>query len=165
MKHLNLLMIMIMVFVLAGKSSPQRGPIGLGIILGEPTGLSAKIWTSPSTAIDFGLGWSLGGDRINMSEGVYNGESRIHFHFDYLLHVFNVFGKTGELPFYYGIGGRYNTGGGYISSLAVRCVLGIAWMPKETPIDLFFEFVPSLQLTSKSELAIDSGIGIRYYFN
>jgi hypothetical protein len=37
-------------------------------------------------------------------------------------------------------------------------------MPQDTPIDMFIEFVPSLQLTSKTGFAIDSALGTRYYF-
>ena len=34
----------------------------LGVILGEPTGLSAKYWMSQETALDFGAAWSFKGD-------------------------------------------------------------------------------------------------------
>jgi len=37
-------------------------------------------------------------------------------------------------------------------------------MPHNTPIDVFFELVPSLQLTSTTGFAIDAGFGARYYF-
>jgi hypothetical protein len=164
LKHIRAILIILFLCVpLKGVDAQQR-PFGAGIIMGEPTGVSVKLWTSPSRAVDFGLGWSIGGDRINMSEGVYNGKSRIHFNFDYLLHVFKFFEKSGQLPLYYGIGGRFNTGGGYVNSLAVRFVMGLVWIPKESQIDLFFEFVPSLQLSTKSELGIDTGLGARYYF-
>jgi len=52
----------------------------------------------------------------------------------------------------------------YYNSLAVRFVLGLAWMPHDTPIDMFIEFVPSLQLTSEPAFAMDSAVGLRYYF-
>jgi hypothetical protein len=42
-------------------------------------------------------------------------------------------------------------------------VLGFSWMPQEIPIDMFIEFVPSLQLTSKPGFAIDAALGARYY--
>lgn len=142
----------------------QQRKFGLGVIIGEPTGVSAKLWASPSSAFDFGLGWSIGGDRIGNYDGYYDGSSRIHFHFDYLLHVFNAIGSTEQYPIYYGIGARFNSGGGYYNSLAVRFVVGLAWLPRETPIDMFIEFVPSLQLTSKPGFAIDSALGVRYYF-
>jgi len=157
-------MIIACLTLLIGESRGQQYSFGLGLIIGEPTGFSAKLWTSQNSAFDLGVGWSIGGDRIGTYDGQYDGGSRIHFHFDYLLHLFNAVGSTEEFPIYYGIGGRFNTGGGYYNSLAVRLVVGLAWMPSETPIDMFIEFVPSLQLTSKPGFAIDSAIGARYYF-
>jgi hypothetical protein len=141
----------------------QDGKLALGVILGEPTGLSAKLWTSNISAFDFGFGRSIGGDRINNNDIHFDGSSRYHFHFDYLLHDFSAVGSTGQYPIYYGVGARFNSGGGYDNSLAVRFVVGLAWMPHDTPIDMFIEFVPSLQLTSKPGFAIDSALGLRYY--
>lgn len=137
---------------------------GLGLIIGEPTGVSAKLWTSNSTAFDFALGWSVGGDRLGRYDGFYDGGSRIHVHMDYLWHAFDVIRSTERFPLYYGIGGRINSGAGYTSSAAIRGVFGIAWLSRETPIDVFLEIVPSLQFTSSSGLGLDAGIGIRYFF-
>jgi hypothetical protein len=83
---------------------------------------------------------------------------------DYLWHSFDAIHAEERFPLYYGIGGRINTGAGYNSSAAVRGVIGVAWMPRETPIDIFLEVVPSLQLTSSTGFAIDAGLGIRYFF-
>ncbi|MDQ7818868.1 MAG: hypothetical protein RDU14_17705 [Melioribacteraceae bacterium] len=164
MQKFRLIFIALCMAIFFGGLFAQHRPFGLGVSIGEPTGVNAKLWTSETGALDFGVGWSIGGDRIGSYEGQYNGGRRIHFHFDYMLHLFDAVGSTGQFPIYYGIGGRFNAGAGYLSSLAVRFVVGLAWMPRESPIDMFIEFVPSLQLTSLPGLAIDSAIGIRYYF-
>jgi hypothetical protein len=58
-------------------------------------GLSAKLWTGNSTAIDGAVVWSFGKD------------SALHLHADYLFYNFNLFKvEKGKLPLYYGIGGR-----------------------------------------------------------
>jgi hypothetical protein len=150
--------------VLAKPIVAQNHGFGIGIILGEPTGLSAKLWTSENNALDFGLGFSEGGDRISY-KGSYDGGSRIHFHMDYLWHSFNAISSTERFPLYYGIGARFNTGGGYNGSLGIRGVFGIAWFPHSTPIDVFLELVPVLQLTSNVGFGIDAGLGIRYFIN
>jgi hypothetical protein len=157
-------MILLCICISLNKTFAQEGQFGLGVILGEPTGISAKLWTSQTTAFDFGLGRSIGGDRINNNDIHFDGSNRYHIHFDYLLHDFNAVGLTGQYPIYYGIGARFNEGGGYDNSFAVRFVIGLAWMPHDSPIDMFIEFVPSLQLTSKPGFAIDSALGLRYYF-
>ena len=142
----------------------QERPFGFGVILGEPTGLSAKLWTSPTTAYDFGFGWAFGGDRISGDRIQYNGSGRIHFHMDYLWHKFDAIPSAARLPLYAGVGGRINTGAGYGSSTAVRGVMGIAWLPERMPIDIFCELVPSIQLTPSNGFGIDADIGTRYFF-
>ena len=164
MKNIYFAGIAVCLFLALYVSNAQERKFGLGLIVGEPTGISAKLWTSHTTAFDFGLGWSVGGDRIGKYDGSYDGGTRIHFHMDYLWHTFEAIRSNDRFPLYYGIGGRINSGAGYTRSMAVRGVIGLAWMPRETPIDIFFELVPSLQLTPLAGIAIDAGLGIRYFF-
>lgn len=164
MKHKYLLVIAFgWIIFLARPVLAQDHGFGLGLILGEPTGLSAKLWTSRINAFDFGLGVGVGGDRIKY-EGNYNDGSRVHFHMDYLWHSFNAISSTERFPLYYGLGARFNSGGGYKESIGIRGVFGIAWFPHATPIDLFLELVPVLQITSSTGLGVDAGLGIRYFF-
>jgi hypothetical protein len=116
------------------------------VIIGEPTGFSAKLRTSRENAFDFGLGWSIGGDRIGKHEDPYDGGSRIHFHMDYLCHSFDAIHSSGRFPLYYGIGGRINSGGGYDASVAIRGVFGIAWLPHNTPVDVIKALCAGSQL-------------------
>jgi hypothetical protein len=92
------------------------------------------------------------------------GPLEVHFHMDYLWHSFDAIRSSERFPLYYGIGARINSGAGYDASFAIRGVFGIVWMPHHTPIDVFFEVAPSLQLTSSTGFGIDAGIGVRYYF-
>ena len=164
MKHSYCAIIALCLFLTAQGSVAQKRTFGLGVIIGEPTGISAKLWTSNSTAFDFGLGWSMGGDRIGNTYTSYNRGSRVHFHMDYLWHSFDIIHSSERFPLYYGFGGRLNSGAGYESAMAVRGVIGIAWLPQNMPIDVFLELVPTLQLTPSSGLVIEAGIGVRYYF-
>ncbi len=164
MKRFSYAIVALLLFVAVQGSVGQDRGFGLGVIIGEPTGVSAKLWTSRVNAFDFALGWSIGGDRIGKFKGNYSGGSRVHFHVDYLWHAFDVIDASERFPLYYGLGGRMNSGAGYDASLAVRGVLGIAWLPRNTPIDLFLELVPSLQLTSSTGFGLDAGIGARYFF-
>lgn len=155
--------IMFFIIISAKPIAAQDHGFGMGIILGEPTGLSAKLWTSSNNAFDFGFGVGLGGDRIKYN-GIYDNSGRVHFHMDYLWHSFNAISSTEKFPLYYGIGGRFNTSGGYEDSFGIRGVFGIAWFPHNTPIDVFFELVPVFQVTPLTGLGVDAGIGIRYFF-
>ncbi len=162
-KYLLFVMVFCLMIILAKPITAQDHGFGLGIILGEPTGLSAKLWMSKDNAFDFGLGVSLGGDRIKY-KGNYDNSGRVHFHMDYLWHAFNAIRSTERFPLYYGFGGRFNTGGGYDGSFGVRGVFGIAWFPHSAPIDVFLELVPVFQVTPLTGLGIDAGLGVRYFF-
>lgn len=163
-KKFLIALVVIITFIITKPLSAQDHGFGLGFVIGEPTGLSAKLWTSQVNAFDFGLGWSIGGDRISNFSGTHSG-SRIHFHMDYLWHSYKAIRAQESFPLYYGIGGRLNSGGGYDSSFGVRGVFGIAWLPNSTPLDVFLEVVPVLQLTQSTGFGIDAGFGMRFYFN
>ncbi|MBN2037500.1 MAG: hypothetical protein JW768_12225 [Chitinispirillaceae bacterium] len=164
MKRSFFTVVTFVLLLFASGTFAQDRHFGLGVIIGEPTGLSAKLWVSSKTAFDFGLGWSLGGDRIHNYDGGYDGSSRVHFHMDYLWHWFNAIHSSERFPLYSGVGGRINTGAGYDNSVAARGVIGIAWLPRQVPIDLFLELVPSLQVMPSTGFGIDAGLGVRYFF-
>ena len=164
MKKLTYAIFMILSFMTFQYTVAQEHAVGLGIIIGEPTGISAKFWTSQNNAIDVGLGWSMGGDWTGRYNGYMYRRDRVHIHMDYLWHAFDALRSTERFPLYYGFGGRINSGSGYESSLAIRGVFGIAWMPRDTPIDVFLELVPSMQLSPGSAFCIDAAIGVRYFF-
>lgn len=156
MKHFFHLVIVLFLLIAINKTFAQDRPFGLGVMVGDPTGISAKLWTSDNNAFDFGLGWTVfnnGNDSKNS----------INFHMDYLWHSFNVISSRERFPLYYGFGGRVISGGNQ-SSFAVRGVIGIAWLPRDTPIDIFFELAPTFELTPSSAFSIDPSLGIRYFF-
>ncbi len=132
--------------------------IGIGIMAGDPTGISLKQWLNDKTAVDAGIGWT------------FSGEDSFHLHADYLIHNFQIFdnGKMkGSLPLYYGVGGRYRyeeDDGGDDSVFGVRVPIGISYIFPEAPVDIFFELVPVLDLIPDTELELNAGVGVRYYF-
>lgn len=162
-KSLLLVVVLGVVFLVGMPAKAQDRGLGFGIIIGEPTGLIAKLWTTAENAYDFGLGLAIGGDRISC-QGSHTNSTRIHFHADYLWHHFTAISSSGRLPFYYGIGARFNVGGGYASSFGIRCVAGISWIPESIPLDIFLELVPVIQTIRTISLGVDAGLGVRYFF-
>lgn len=152
-----LLFTAVFVFAVSSVSLPQAKGLGIGIIAGEPTGLSFKTWLSGESAIDAGLGWSF----------VKNGS--LHIHADYLHHFGGIDVSSGDLPFYIGVGGRIklkNKDKGYNDDkIGIRVPVGITYIPASTPIDLFLEVVPVLDLVPESSMEFNAAIGIRYYIN
>jgi hypothetical protein len=144
-------LMLIILGCLAGLSFGQSGDIGLGIILGEPTGLSAKLWTGKTTAFDAGAAWSF------VSGGFFQ------VHGDLLFHNFDLFPvETGKMALYYGFGGRVKLADQTIVS--VRVPIGISYQFEKTAIELFLEVVPMLDIIPATEVGIGGGAGFRYYF-
>lgn len=132
----------------------EDGNFGLGIIIGEPTGPSFKLWTGGKTAFAGAAAWSL--DKHNS----------FHLHFDYLVHNFTAIKvQKGELPVYFGIGGRMKFSEGDADDIVgVRIPVGLEYLPAKTPLGIFFELVPVLDLNPETEVDIEGAIGIRYFF-
>jgi hypothetical protein len=128
----------------------QDKGFGLGVILGEPTGVSGKSWISQRTAIDGGLAWS------------FRGAGSVHIHADHLWHFLGVPEASERFSVYVGVGGRIATLDE--SVLGVRFPVGLVWWPKDAPLDVFVEFVPILDLAPASEFDANGGIGVRYFF-
>lgn len=135
-------------------TSTAQNDFGIGVILGEPSGLSSKIWISRSEAIDAGLAWSFAND------------TSVQIHADYLRHrvyFFEADEYESRIPVYFGIGGRTVLSDD--ATLGIRFPIGIGRTFRETPIELFFEFVPILDIIPDSEFALNAAIGARYYPN
>jgi len=143
-----MLCFIIIAMLLSGTVAVQSAGLGLGVIIGEPTGLSCKLWTGSSTAIDGVAAWSFGK------------KGTLHLHSDYLFHNFNLI--KDNIPIYYGIGGKIKFA--EKSEAGIRIPFGIDFMLTEAPIDIFFELVPLVGLVPATDFEVNGGIGIRYFF-
>ncbi|HLR24373.1 MAG TPA: hypothetical protein VK112_00810 [Fodinibius sp.] len=125
---------------------------GIGFMVGEPTGLSLKSWTSSTNAFDVGLAWSLDSDAV-------------HIHADYLWHNFNLFNdvQSGSLPFYYGIGGRVVFRDNNDAKIGARIPVGINYLFDDSPIGLFLELAPVFNVAPETDFDIEGGLGVRFY--
>jgi hypothetical protein len=127
------------------------GRLGLGVMLGEPTGLSAKVWLGGISAVDGGVAWSF----------VHN--PAVSVHVDYLFHFFDVIPvKEGRLPLYVGIGGVLSAS--QDPDLGVRIPVGVTYLFASAPLDLFLEVAPILLLFPATTFDFSGGVGIRFYF-
>ncbi len=131
--------------------SQDKG-LGVGVILGDPTGLTAKYWTSELNAVDLGIGYSF------MGAG-----SGLAIHVDYLYHVHSLIKSEEKLPVYYGFGLRFRFPTNESNVFGVRGVVGILWYPKTMPVEFFAELAPSFRLLPDAALDFSFGIGGRYY--
>lgn len=154
--------------------SVTSGNFGLGVMLGEPTGLSAKYWLSDSRALDFGA--------------TYSFNSYFALLIDYLWHfpqAFSTAGRNGsEFVPYVGIGGilfvnssnhwtydqfgrrvrHYNGYGDSSVGVGVRIPLGLEFLPKTVPLGVFAELVPGVGVIPGLFGFFQGDVGIRFYF-
>jgi hypothetical protein len=129
---------------------PGKNGFGVGIIVGDKTGFSLKKWMSERSAADFAIGWSITEPQF------------LFLHADYLYHVALVDPGKGQLPFYIGIGGLVTFASDV--ELGIRVPLGVEYIFEGTPLGVFGEIVPRMNLTPATVLKIGGGAGVRFYF-
>ncbi len=122
--------------------------LGLGVVLGSPTGLTMKYYLSPIHAFDLGIA----------SDGDTN------LYADYLWHGWNTFAQPdkGRLGAYLGLGAAIRNH--HDSELALRTVGGASYWFAGAPLEAFFELVPTFPLVHSGGMDLNAGLGIRYYF-
>ncbi len=146
----------------AEKGRPaEKGTFGVGIILGEPTGITAKLYLKDDQAVQGAVGSAF----INVG---------LQAHADYVFHPWILQDKdTFVLPVYLGPGLRlidYSGSGTVKSHLAVglRGVIGLLFDFKNVPLDAFVEVagVPEYDFGDNKGfgVALNVGAGVRYYF-
>jgi hypothetical protein len=147
---------LLIVMALAGFSETraQQKGFGLGVMAGEPTGISFKAWLPGSSALDAGAAWS------------YFDEPSFHFHVDYLWHKFNLIPVGyGELPLYFGVGNRLKVHGyDDKAEFGFRAPVGIAYIFADGQFDTFTELVPIMDVYPATGIDFNAAIGIRYFF-
>ena len=146
------ILLLLIVLTITTKIYSQDSDAGLGIMIGEPTGISGKYWLNESNALAGGLGWHF----VGPNDG-------FNLHVDYLYHIDNSFDSAVRFPLYYGFGARIRSESDKFG-LGFRGVGGILFYPDRLPVDIFAEFVPVFKLLPKTKLEIDLALGIRYYF-
>jgi len=133
----------------------QQGAFGLGVMVGEPTGVSMKIWLPGASAIDGGAAWS------------YFYKPSLHLHADYLFHIFNVIptGGVGEMPLYFGVGTRFKVhANDEHPDIGIRAPAGISYIFANGALDTFTELVPIFNFFPATSIDFNMAIGLRYYF-
>ncbi len=148
---------------------PQGKSFGIGFSIGEPTAVSARIWTSRQNSWDIGVGSSWIGNP--------------HVHADYLWHFNDAFNSR-IVSLYAGVGGVLGAGdrddGWFVVykrgkkeerwyngdddfAIAAKGVFGLNIIPRNTPLDIFLEIDPVIGLSPGFGFDIMPALGIRFY--
>ena len=146
----------LIVVMLGGHALAQDRDFGLGIILGEPTGVSAKLWLGETIAIGGAVAWS------------FREDDGVQVHADVLYHQFDLF-DVGEakLPLYLGVGAMLKfevDDNDNDNRFGIRFPVGIDYIFARVPLDIFFELVPILEFSPGTRFTFNAAIGVRYFF-
>ena len=143
---------LLVVILLLVNVSAWAQNLGLGVSLGNPTGLNGKYWLDGTHAVDGGLAWSIGKN------------SDLSIHSDYLLHNEGAFffNDVHPLDLYYGIGGRLEFEDEI--DLGVRIPVGLVHKVDDGKADVFGEVAPIVDFLGSTGLELHILIGGRYYF-
>lgn len=133
-------------------------PTGIGVIFGEPTGISARL----NIPVVLGMAWSLDdhfrvhGDYLIVDDPIGKGVNwylggglKVHFFGD---------GEPGSSE---AENDNDRTGVG----MGIRIPLGMTYFFSNDRLELFGEIVPGMDLIPGTDIDLEGGIGIRYHFS
>ena len=143
----------------AQKKRPiDKGTLGVGLVLGEPTGICAKLYVKDDQALQVAVGFAF------IKQG-------IQVDIDYVFHPWILQDKDSfVLPVYLGPRVRfidYQASGGNYFAPGIGAVAGLLFDFKNAPLDAFLEVAGVAEYGFSghgANAAFNAGAGIRYYF-
>lgn len=132
--------------LMPARASAQTGGTGIGLVLGEPTGLTARFMRGGNN-FQVHAAWSFSNDAALQLNG------------DYLRS--GTLDTSPMMPFYFGLGARVKFSDD--AQLGIRFPVGVNHFFAKTPLEVFAEVVPILNLLPDSDVNLNAAVGIRYY--
>ena len=132
--------------------------VGLGLFLGEPTGIDLKLGLGNRSGLDILAGWH------EIYRDNYGGD---YAHVTYLLTPAVGHGRSVIVPFRIGIGVALLDSGvrfGDNLHVGVRAPLEIGFRFRSVPLEIYGELSALLVLENNPFLDVDGGVGFRIYF-
>ena len=132
----------------------QHRPFGIGIVLGEPSGFTGKLFFDGNNAMQLHVGYGIGH------------RGRLVLALDYLFHIRNVLPRpnnAGRFEPYLGLGLRLGVRD-HDPLLGVRIPAGLALLFEAFPVELFIEVAVGIGLIPSTAIIVDGGLGARFYF-
>lgn len=147
------------VLVVGAPCVTQAAPhedVGVGMFLGEPTGLTVKGFLHPNHALVGYASWDFTDEAITIA-------------LDYQLHS-NSWYRRGQFSLggLVGLGGKIGIDAGKRHDkdvlVGLRVPLGVWMYFDRVPLELTLELVPGIGLVPATRADFDGGLGIRYFF-
>lgn len=139
-------------------------PFGLGVVLGEPTALSGKLYLQRAHALDmaFAVGPGPGTD------------VDVYGHLVYLIHPSVIAREPGfNLGWHVGAGGVAHDGPYWAYdrfgpdddlALGVRTPIGLDFDLKDVPLQIFGDVALDTYIVPATTVDLGASVGVRYYF-
>ena len=148
-------------------SFENENRLGLGAMLGVPTGLCAKYRLTSGSSVDFGLAFSFNNyievfsDYLYQFPGAFSRESATSAEFTPYIGVGAViFSNTAGVN---APDSHYFSSNNANADLGVRFPLGIEWLPRRVHLGVFGELVPGIGIVPGTFAFIEGDVGVRYY--
>ncbi len=157
-KHLLALVAVLLLVSAAAPASAQQSQnkrVGVGFIVGEPTGIDLKMFMNRTNALEFALAWSL------------SDENDLHLQGDYLWHRYDLIdlNNSDEMPLFFGVGARVIFREDPRDDIVgVRFPVGLDYIFANYPFDIFVEIVPILDLAPDTDFDLEGALGARFWF-
>jgi hypothetical protein len=143
----------------AGLGVANAMHLGVGPMIGVPLGISAKLYTAPSLALDAGVGYSWFQD----SSIQVHGDLMFHSH-----HLTSNPSEEGALGVYVGLGAQVRMAGDSknpVVASAFRMPIGFEYIFPSARFSLYAEAVPRFNLgTTDQYFGGDAVFGFRFYW-
>jgi hypothetical protein len=132
----------------------ERGPFGLGLYFGQPTGITARYFFDETSSVTGTLAFSIGSNSINL-QGDYN------YHFRKVLMI-----EKEEIIPSIGIGAYFGIAGGHADVVwaGIRVPFGLSYQLRVFPLEISLEAVPSWEFVQDGGFGMGGGMGLRYFF-
>ena len=145
--------------------SPKGKDLGVGLIVGDHSGVTLKLWDSKDVAYNFHVGNSYFGD-------LTLGADYMQHYNAFESNVFNLHLAAGAIVGT-GKGGNWfregNKGSWYYREdggigIAARAMIGVNFVPKNSPFEITFQIGPVLGITPKfGGFGYESDLSFRFY--
>jgi hypothetical protein len=145
--------VVIISFLLLYGTAMAQDQLGLGVTLGEPTGVNGKYFLDKYNALDLGFGWTLDSDHD------------FHLYADYLYHIYSLIDSgSGETPVYFGVGARVVFRDHKDNKAGFRFPLGLEHLFESVSLSVFGEIVPIFNVSPNARFNLEGVVGARFYF-
>jgi hypothetical protein len=164
MKKIVLLLLLLLISAAMAEARVEdpKYHYGVGLFLGEPTGLTGKYWVNNKEAYDLTVSF-------RFSSYLYLSGAYLYHNYD----VFKNIEEPGSMALYYGGGFRLIADSDhnyrkhyddktYDAIFGLRGTIGVNYIFPNNPLEIFIELSPIMNIVPATDLDFSAGLGIRF---